>query len=240
MWVSTATTPGAARAASVSIDVMRACACGERTNTACAWFVLRRVLDEAAEPLHQRVVLHARLEMMVVPGRLIHALSPQFGLPVIQRNQVTSMGSRLANGHAPNGFRGEFSECRKGRPYIGRALPRLEDARLSRGAGRYTDDVHLPGEAHAVFVRSPHAHAAIRGIDTAAARAMPGVLAVLTGADYRAAGLTGIRQMPVPADVIDYKQKAFGPDSAAAAVRHAAVAARDRARCAMSANRSRW
>ena len=99
-------------------------------------------------------------------------------------------------------------------PYIGRALPRLEDARLVTGAGRYTDDVHLPDEVHAVFVRSPHAHAAIRGIDTAAARAMPGVLAVLTGADYRAAGLTGIRQMPVPADVIDYTQKAFGPDSA--------------------------
>ena len=99
-------------------------------------------------------------------------------------------------------------------PYIGRALPRLEDARLVSGAGRYTDDVHLPGEAHAVFVRSPHAHAAIRGIDTAAARAMPGVRAVLTGADYRAANLSGIRQMPVPADVIDYRQKAFGPNSA--------------------------
>ena len=99
-------------------------------------------------------------------------------------------------------------------PYIGRALPRLEDARLVAGLGHYTDDVHLPGEVHAIFVRSPHAHAAIRGIDPAAARAMPGVLAVLTGADYQTAGLTGIRQMPVPADVIDYKQKAFGPDAA--------------------------
>src|SRR5436190_1506788 len=54
--------------------------------------LLRRVLDEAAEPLHQRGILHARLEMMVVSGRLIHAFSPQFGLPVIQRNRVTSMG----------------------------------------------------------------------------------------------------------------------------------------------------
>ena len=52
------------------------------------------------------------------------------------------------------------------------------------------------------------------GIDAAAARAMPGVLAVLTGADYRAAGLAGIRQLPVPADVIDHRRKAFGPDSA--------------------------
>jgi carbon-monoxide dehydrogenase large subunit len=97
--------------------------------------------------------------------------------------------------------------------YIGRALPRLEDARLVAGAGRYTDDIHLPGEVHAAFVRSPHAHAAIRAIDAAAARAMPGVLAVLTGADYRAAGLAGIRQLPIPADVIDHRLKAFGPDS---------------------------
>ena len=106
-----------------------------------------------------------------------------------------------------------MSERRADHPYIGRALPRLEDARFVTGAGRYTDDVHLRDEVHAAFVRSPHAHAAIRGIDTAAARAMPGVLAVLTGADYRAAGLTGIRQLPVPADVIDYQQKAFGPEA---------------------------
>src|ERR1043166_5994218 len=99
-------------------------------------------------------------------------------------------------------------------PYIGRALPRLEDARLVAGAGRYTDDVHLPGETHAVFVRSPHAPAVIRSLDTAAARAMPGVLMVLTGTDYRAAGLSGIRQMPVPADVIDHTVNAFGRASA--------------------------
>jgi carbon-monoxide dehydrogenase large subunit len=97
-------------------------------------------------------------------------------------------------------------------PYIGRALPRLEDLRLVAGAGRYTDDVHLPDEAHAVFLRSPHAHAVIRGIDTQGARVMPGVLAVLTGADYRSAGLSGIKQIPVPADVIDHKLKAFGTE----------------------------
>ena len=62
-----------------------------------------------------------------------------------------------------------MSERRADHPYIGRALPRLEDARLVTGAGRYTDDVHLPGEAHAAFVRSLHAHAVIRSIDTAAA-----------------------------------------------------------------------
>ncbi len=98
--------------------------------------------------------------------------------------------------------------------YIGRALPRLEDARLVTGAGRYTDDIHLAKEVHAAFVRSPHAHATIRSIDGARARTMPGVLAVLTDADYRAAGLTGIRQLPVPADVIDHTLKAFGADSA--------------------------
>ena len=124
------------------------------------------------------------------------------------------MGRRLANGRAPasgENFQSVGKAKRDG-PYIGRALPRLEDARLVAGAGRYTDDMHLPGEAHAAFVRSPHAHAAIHGIDAAAARAMPGVLAVLTGADYQAAGLRH-PPAPIPADVIDHRLKAFGPDS---------------------------
>ena len=77
LWVSTATTPGAARAAAMSIDLMRACACGERTNTRIGLVRLRRVLDETPEPAHQRVVLDARLEMMVMLlGHLIHARSP--------------------------------------------------------------------------------------------------------------------------------------------------------------------
>ena len=111
-------------------------------------------------------------------------------------------------------FRVSKSAPRATAPYIGRALPRLEDLRLVIGAGRYTDDLHLPNEAHAVFVRSPHAHAVIRAIDAQAPRAMPGVLAVLTGADYRAAGLRGIQQLPIPADVIDHRLKAFGADAA--------------------------
>jgi carbon-monoxide dehydrogenase large subunit len=94
-------------------------------------------------------------------------------------------------------------------PYIGRSLPRFEDLRLVRGKGRYTDDISVPGQAHAVFLRSPHAHARIRRIDAAAARAMPGVLAVLTGADYLADGLAGAMQGPVPADAVDVKFKAF-------------------------------
>src|SRR5580704_14252954 len=64
---------------------------------------------------------------------------------------------------------------------IGQPVRRREDLRLLIGNGRYSDDVNLPGQAYAVMVRSPHAHALIRRIDAAAARAMPGVLAVLTG-----------------------------------------------------------
>ena len=63
---------------------------------------------------------------------------------------------------------------------IGMAVPRREDLRLLRGQGSYTADVMPPGLAHAVLVRSPHGHAEIRGIELQSARAMPGVLAVLT------------------------------------------------------------
>jgi carbon-monoxide dehydrogenase large subunit len=66
---------------------------------------------------------------------------------------------------------------------------RVEDDKLVRGAGHFVDDVHPANEAFAAFVRSPHAHARIRGIDAAAAKAAPGVLAVLTNADMEAAGV---------------------------------------------------
>ena len=79
----------------------------------------------------------------------------------------------------------------EGGPYIGRPMPRFEDLRLVRGAGKYSDDISMPGQAIAAFVRSPHAHAMVKRIDTAAARKMPGVVAVLTGADYVADGLKG-------------------------------------------------
>jgi aerobic carbon-monoxide dehydrogenase large subunit len=65
---------------------------------------------------------------------------------------------------------------------IGAAVRRKEDLRFVTGKGQYTDDVIRPGETRAVFVRSPHAHARIKSIDTSAAAAMPGVVAVLTGA----------------------------------------------------------
>ena len=61
---------------------------------------------------------------------------------------------------------------------IGQPVPRTEDPILVQGHGRYTDDVSLTGQAYAAIVRSSHAHGVIKGIDTEAARAMPGVLAV--------------------------------------------------------------
>jgi len=78
---------------------------------------------------------------------------------------------------------------------VGQSVRRLEDPRLIQGLGRYSDDVDLPRQAHAVVVRSPHGHARIRSIGTAAARRAPGVLAVLTGTDLAADGLG-----PLPTD----------------------------------------
>ena len=72
---------------------------------------------------------------------------------------------------------------------IGQPVSRKEDPVLLRGQGRYTDDLNLPGQLYAVMVRSGHAHGVIRGIDTEAALATPGVRAVFTGADLVAAGL---------------------------------------------------
>jgi carbon-monoxide dehydrogenase large subunit len=71
---------------------------------------------------------------------------------------------------------------------IGQPVLRTEDPKLVRGEGRFTDDVGLPGQAYAVMVRSRNAHGIIRSIDVAAARALPGVLGVYTGADLAAAG----------------------------------------------------
>jgi carbon-monoxide dehydrogenase large subunit len=72
---------------------------------------------------------------------------------------------------------------------IGRPVRRKEDRRLLTGRGSFVDDLTLPGLAHAVIVRSPHAHARIGSIDMDAAGSAPGVLGVLAGADYAAAGL---------------------------------------------------
>src|SRR3954453_11555186 len=71
---------------------------------------------------------------------------------------------------------------------LGQAVPRFEDPRLLRGGGRYVDDMVLPRMAFGHVLRSPHANARIRSIDATAAKAAPGVLAVLTGADWEASG----------------------------------------------------
>jgi carbon-monoxide dehydrogenase large subunit len=68
-------------------------------------------------------------------------------------------------------------------PHIGESLKRKEDYRFLTGAGQYTDDITLANQAYAVFVRSPHAHALVKGIDLAAAKAMPGVVEIFTGKD---------------------------------------------------------
>ena len=75
---------------------------------------------------------------------------------------------------------------------IGASVRRKEDLRFLSGRGQYTDDINRPGQTHAYMLRSPHAHAAIRSIDLAAARAMPGVLAIFTGADLAAENIGGI------------------------------------------------
>jgi carbon-monoxide dehydrogenase large subunit len=72
---------------------------------------------------------------------------------------------------------------------VGQPVPRKEDPVLLRGQGRYSDDMNLPGQAHAVMVRSSFAHGIIRSIDMTAAKEMPGVLAVLTGQDLIDAGM---------------------------------------------------
>ena len=71
---------------------------------------------------------------------------------------------------------------------IGAAVRRKEDLRFVRGAGKYTDDMNLEGQAYAYILRSPHAHASIRSIDTSAARASDGVIAVFTAEDMTAVG----------------------------------------------------
>ena len=72
---------------------------------------------------------------------------------------------------------------------LSQPLRRVEDPRLLKGGGRYTDDIVMPGTAHGVVLRSPHAAAKILSIDTAAALAVPGVLAVYTAADWAEEGL---------------------------------------------------
>ena len=77
-------------------------------------------------------------------------------------------------------------------PYIGQSIKRKEDQRFLTGGGTYTDDVSVTGQTHAYFLRSPHAHAKIRGIDLAKAKTAPGVVAIFTGEDLAAAKVGGL------------------------------------------------
>ncbi len=89
----------------------------------------------------------------------------------------------------PPGAHGDVSDATAGGGWIGATPLRVEDEALLRGRGRFIDDLSpVPGAMHLALVRSPFAHARIRGIDTAAAIASPGTLAVLTGADLAAVG----------------------------------------------------
>jgi aerobic carbon-monoxide dehydrogenase large subunit len=86
---------------------------------------------------------------------------------------------------------------------IGKSVPRREDERLLTGKGRYSDDATVPGMLHACFLRAPHAHARLVAIDSKAAVTMPGVAAILTGADYAADGLGAIPHPCNPLDLLD-------------------------------------
>jgi carbon-monoxide dehydrogenase large subunit len=104
---------------------------------------------------------------------------------------------------------------------LSQPLRRVEDPRLLKGQGQYTDDIAMPGQAHGVVLRSPHAHARIVSVSAADALALPGVLAVITGADMREAGL-GEVPCVIPLKNRDGSPRAETPRLALAidAVRH--------------------
>ena len=112
--------------------------------------------------------------------------------------------------------------------FIGKPMPRKEDARLITGKGRFTDDFNLDGQAYAVMVRSPYPHARIVAIDAAAAKKMPGVLGVFTGVDCLADKLAPIPHDPVPKTKFD--MKLTGPGGGAVFIGPNALLPADRAR----------
>jgi carbon-monoxide dehydrogenase large subunit len=111
---------------------------------------------------------------------------------------------------------------------IGQPLRRKEDLRLVTGAGRFSDDFSLDGQAYAAVVRSPHPHARILRVDAARARALPGVLAVLTGADAKADSLGPIPHDPLPKTRTDLKLT--GPGGGAVFIGPHALLPADKAR----------
>ena len=129
---------------------------------------------------------------------------------------------------------GDKAKDGAGTPYIGRAMRRREDRALLIGAGRYTDDLVFPGLLHLALLRSPHAHARIRALDTSRACSMPGVVTVVTGADVRDLGhmpsnrvVPGMKVPPHPL-LAEGTVVAVG-DGVAAVVADSAYRARDAA-----------
>ncbi len=96
---------------------------------------------------------------------------------------------------------------------IGERVPRKEDRRLLTGNGRFTDDFNAPGQVHAAFLRSPHAHARIVRIDAGGAASRTGAIAVLTGRDYTADGCSNLLQYLTVADHLEPDKPALFEDS---------------------------
>jgi carbon-monoxide dehydrogenase large subunit len=108
--------------------------------------------------------------------------------------------------HNPAEGREDFMDAINDQKYaVGQPVYRKEDPTLVQGKGRYTDDVNLPGQVYAAIVRSAVAHGVIKGIDTDAAREMPGVLAIYTAADLDAAGYGSLKC------IVDFPNKDGSP-----------------------------
>src|SRR5215469_7374287 len=95
---------------------------------------------------------------------------------------------------------------------LGEPVKRLEDPRLLKGQGQFVDDIHRPGMLHGAVLRSPYAHALIRGVDTSQALALPGVHLVLTAADLGEAGGSLPLLIPHPALTAPRTQRALAID----------------------------
>ena len=134
-----------------------------------------------------------------------------------------------------------------GRFGSGQKVRRVEDQALLEGAGQFTDDVAPAGVTHLVFLRSPHAHAKILSVDTAPAKAIPGVIAVITGADLLAAGVKPlVTAMPFkrpdgsalaapPRPVLAQEMVRFVGEPVAAVIAETLAAARDGAEAVLVA-----
>src|SRR6185503_8896199 len=146
----------------------------------------------------------------------------------LRRRAGMARGAPGAHHRAGPAGRPRLGRAARSTRVIGQPLRRKEDARLVTGRGCYGDDVSLPGQAYAAFVRSPHAHAHIRSIDAREALKASGVIAVFTGADVDRDGLKPIPHKPVPTNPHEVPLKS--PDGTAFYVApHAALPA-DRVR----------